>query len=158
CRTTPVASREHTPHQHRRRTATWRRKSSHERVGFGAGIGCCAAALEGPTVMVLASIETAGADGRLFAAPQIAHETLADGSLVIRSARRLGAIPRAVGVWLEKWAAEAPDRVFLAARDEAGGWRRLTYRQAERDARAIGQALLERGLSPAKPILILADN
>ena len=108
--------------------------------------------------MVLASVETAGAYGGLFAAPQIAHETLPDGSLVIRSARRLGAIPRAVGVWLEKWAAEAPDRVFLAARDEAGGWRRLTYRQAERDARAIGQALLERGLSPAKPILILADN
>jgi feruloyl-CoA synthase len=96
----------------------------------------------------------------LFAPPWIVHETRADGSLVMRSGHRLGGIARAVGVWLEKWAAEQPERTFLAARDGGGGWRELTYGQAESAARAIGQALLERGLTraPARPILILADN
>jgi len=95
---------------------------------------------------------------RLFAPPQIVHDAQADGSLVLRSARQLGSIPRAVGVWLEKWAAEAPERTFLAARDGRGGWRELSYRHADRATCAIAQSLLERRLAPARPILILADN
>jgi feruloyl-CoA synthase len=95
---------------------------------------------------------------RLFAPPEIVHDAKADGSLVLRSARRLGPIPRAVGVWLEKWAAEAPERTVLAARDGRGGWHELSYREAERATRAIGQSLLERRLAADRPILILADN
>ena len=112
--------------------------------------------------MAFAAAGTASADGRggLFAAPQIEHERCADGALVLRSRRRLGNVARAVGVWLEKWAAEEPDRTFLAAREGTGGWREVTYRQAERAARSIGQALLERDVVRAsgRPILILADN
>jgi feruloyl-CoA synthase len=96
---------------------------------------------------------------RLFAAPRILHEARADGSLIIGSAHRLANVPRAVGVWLEKWAAEVPERSFLVAR-EAGGWRNLTYAEAAAGTRAIAQALIERGLLAAapRPILILADN
>src|SRR5262245_61724021 len=97
-------------------------------------------------------------NSRLFAPPQIVQEAKADGSLVLRSACRLGPIPRAVGVWLEKWAAEAPERTFLAARDGRGGWCELSYRQAEGATCAIAQSLLDRRLAPARPILILADN
>ena len=112
--------------------------------------------------MAFAAAGTASADGRggLFAAPQIEHERCADGTLVLRSRRRLGNVARAVGVWLERWAAEEPDRTFLAAREGTGGWREVTYRQAERAARSIGQALLERDVvcASGRPILILADN
>jgi feruloyl-CoA synthase len=96
---------------------------------------------------------------RLFAPPRIVHQERADGSLLIASAHPLANVPRAVGVWLEKWAAEAPERSFLAAR-EGGSWRKLTYAEAAVGTRAIGQALLERGLLAAtpRPILILADN
>jgi feruloyl-CoA synthase len=99
-------------------------------------------------------------DAPIFAPPQVEHARYGDGSHVLRSARRLAAVPRAVGVWLEKWAAEDPGRTFLAAREETGGWRKLTYGQALKTAQAIGQSLLERGLvRPAgRPILILADN
>jgi feruloyl-CoA synthase len=102
----------------------------------------------------------AEATAAFFAPPQIVHEWLADGSQILRSRAQLGPVARAVGVWLERWASEAPERLFLAARDEADGWRTMTYAQVHRDSLAIGQALCERGLAHAtdRPILILADN
>ena len=107
-----------------------------------------------------AGMPRANPEGPLFAAPEVVHRTLADGSLVIGSARRLGPIPRAVGVWLERWAQQAPDRTFLAQRADRGGWRHLTFGDALRSTRAIGQALIDRGLigGARRPILILADN
>ena len=102
----------------------------------------------------------AGAESRsgLFAAPQITHERRPDGCIVLRSARGLGAVPRSLGVLLERWAVAAPDRVFLAEREASGAWRHLTYEAAARAANAIGQALLDRGLGPDRPLMILAEN
>jgi feruloyl-CoA synthase len=99
-------------------------------------------------------------DAPIFAPPQVEHARYGDGSHILRSARRLAAVPRAVGVWLEKWAAEDPGRTFLAAREETGSWRKLTFGQALKTAQAIGQSLIERGLvrPSGRPILILADN
>ncbi|HSF47775.1 MAG TPA: feruloyl-CoA synthase, partial [Burkholderiales bacterium] len=57
------------------------------------------------------------------------------------------------------WAAETPDQLFLAERAGAsGGCRRVTYSQALAAARSIGQALLNRKLSPDRPVAILSDN
>jgi feruloyl-CoA synthase len=61
-------------------------------------------------------------------------------------------------VLLERWAAAAPDRLFLAERAAHGGWRHLTYEEAARAANAIGQSLLDRGLGPDRPLMILAEN
>ena len=100
-----------------------------------------------------------GADGNgLFATPQIAHERRADGCMILRSARDLGTVPRSIGVLLERWAVAAPDRIFLAEREASGAWRHLTYEAASRAANAIGQALLDRGLGPDRPLMILAEN
>jgi feruloyl-CoA synthase len=78
----------------------------------------------------------------------------------MRSTRGLGPVPRAVGVWLEKWAAADPRRTFLAARDGAGAWRTLGYGAALKAAQSVAQALIDRGLlGPCgRPVLILADN
>jgi feruloyl-CoA synthase len=94
----------------------------------------------------------------LFAAPEIAHERHADGSIILRSMRDLGAVPRCIGVLLERWAVAAPDRVFLAERETSGAWRHLTYEAAARASNAVGQALLDRGLGPDRPLMILAEN
>ena len=51
-----------------------------------------------------------------------------------------------------------PTRVFLAEREATGGWRHLTYDAAARAANAIGQGLLDRGLGPDRPLMILAEN
>ena len=84
-------------------------------------------------------------------------DVFVDG-LRLRSPLQLGAYPRAVGEWLEVWAQRAPDRPFLAERDGDGAWRTLTYGQALRDVRAIGQALLDRELSPRRPLMLLSEN
>ncbi len=92
-----------------------------------------------------------------FAPATVDVERRADGAIVLRSPQPLGAYERNVGEWLVKWAREVPERVFLAER--AGeSWRRVAYAQALDAARRIGQALLERGLGPDKPVAILADN
>ncbi|WP_140872845.1 AMP-binding protein [Sphingomonas oligophenolica] len=60
--------------------------------------------------------------------------------------------------YLERWAGEAPDRTFLAQRDATGAWRHLSYAEAWARARAIAQALLDRGLGPDRPLAILTGN
>jgi feruloyl-CoA synthase len=93
----------------------------------------------------------------LFATPRITREDLPGGEIVLRSAVPLPPLPRATGVWLARWANEAPERVFLAERDGAG-WRRISYAETFEAARAIGQALVDRGLGPARPVMILSEN
>src|SRR5262249_28270641 len=65
---------------------------------------------------------------------------------------------RSLGELLQGWALRAPARTFLAERRRDGAWRRVTYAEALQAARAIGQALLERGLGPERPVMILSDN
>ena len=59
---------------------------------------------------------------------------------------------------LKHWAAVAPERSFMAKRDAAGVWQHVTYAQALQNARHLGQALLDRGLSAERPLLILSEN
>jgi feruloyl-CoA synthase len=80
------------------------------------------------------------------------------GTLYLKSSRPLGPYPPRITDALERWAAEAPDRTFLAQRDAAGTWRRLTYREALERVRAIGQAFVDRGLSVDRPIVIVSGN
>ena len=69
-----------------------------------------------------------------------------DGSLLVRNPEPLQSYPDRVTERLELWAARTPGRLFLANRS-GEGWRRVTYAEAFAAARAIGQALLDRGLS-----------
>jgi feruloyl-CoA synthase len=64
---------------------------------------------------------------------------------------------RSVGAWLVDWAGREPRRILLAERSGAT-WRTVTYAQALEAARALGAALLERGLSLQRPLAILSDN
>jgi feruloyl-CoA synthase len=63
-----------------------------------------------------------------------------------------------LGVMLRRWAKEAPYRIFLGERGGDGAWRTLSYGYAGRLADSIAQALLDRGLGPQQPILILSGN
>ena len=92
-----------------------------------------------------------------FADAQVHVERRANGELVLCSGAPLGPYARCVGEWLEHWAREAPERVFIAER-QGEGWREVTYAQARRAARSIGAALLARGLSSQRPVAVLSDN
>ena len=82
----------------------------------------------------------------------------ADGTIYLRSPHALEAYPDKLTQRLEYWAAAAPDRVFLAQRTAAGIWRTLTYAQTLAQVRGIAQALIDRGISPERPIAILSGN
>ncbi len=94
----------------------------------------------------------------LFAEAAVIAEPLPGGGVKLRSPYTLGEIPRSLGLLLEGWAARDPGRLFLAQRDAAGAWRRVSYGEALAAARAIGQALLDRGLGPDRPVMVLSDN
>lgn len=102
----------------------------------------------------------ASADEALFAPPRVILEKRPDGAAILRSPLPCRPPARSLGILLDEWAARAPNRPFLRERAAAGGerWRSLTFGEARRLSRAIAQALLERGLSPERPILILAEN
>ena len=59
---------------------------------------------------------------------------------------------------LHHWANAEPNRVFMAERDAGGGWRQITYAQLLDSSRRIASALLSRGLSAERPIVILSGN
>jgi feruloyl-CoA synthase len=84
-------------------------------------------------------------------------ERRADGTTLLRAPGPLGPYPDKITERLDYWAKVAPDRAFMAQRD-GNGWRNVTYRQAREHARAIGQALLARGLSAERPVAILSGN
>ncbi len=93
-----------------------------------------------------------------LAPPSVEAEATGDGGWLLRQPVPLGAVPdHLIGVLRER-AADAPDRTFLAERDGDGGWRRLDYAGAAAKSAAIGQALIERGHGPDRPVAILSDN
>jgi feruloyl-CoA synthase len=93
---------------------------------------------------------------------QATVEQRPDGTLLLRSTEPLGPYPARLTDALERWAAEAPERTFIAKRRRGGlqdgEWERISYAQMLARARSIGQALVDRGLSADRPIAILSDN
>ncbi len=60
--------------------------------------------------------------------------------------------------YLIDWAKKTPDRTFLAERDREDRWRRVSYEEALGSVRSIAQAILDRDLTPDRPVMILSDN
>ena len=94
----------------------------------------------------------------LLGAADVEIERRADGSVQLRSPHALGAYPAKITERLVHWAREAPDRAFIAQREPGGAWRTLSYVETFAQVCAIGQALLDRGLSAERPVAILSDN
>src|SRR4051794_38698538 len=91
-----------------------------------------------------------------LAPPRITAED-APGGVILHSGMPLEPYEPSLGVLLRRWAREAPDRVFLAER--AGEeWVELTWGEANRQAGSVAQALLDRGLGPERPLMILSGN
>ena len=94
----------------------------------------------------------------LFSPPSIEMTQRADGCLLLRSADPLRDHPATVVHSLRAWAAASPEHPLIAERGADGAWRTCSYGAADAAARAIGQALLERGLGPGRPLLVLSGN
>jgi len=93
----------------------------------------------------------------LFAVPRVTAAD-EDGALVIRSAEPLAGYPATVMHSVRAWAAADPGHPMVAERAAGGGWRTCDYGEALAAAEAIGQGLLDRGLGPGRPLLVLSGN
>ncbi|MBA2400652.1 MAG: feruloyl-CoA synthase [Bradyrhizobium sp.] len=93
-----------------------------------------------------------------FGNPDVSVDRRDDGTIYLRPKLKLGDYPVRLTDRLHHWAVEAPERVFMAERDASGGWRKITYAQLLVSTRRIASALLARGLSADKPIVILSGN
>lgn len=94
----------------------------------------------------------------LFAPAELSVEKRSDGSQILRSPAALGAPAEKIGIYLELWAKDAPDRVFITERAASGEWVSLTYRETLVRVRAVATWLLSQNLSPDRPIAVLSDN
>jgi feruloyl-CoA synthase len=88
---------------------------------------------------------------------EVAVTRAANGSARWTSRRVLGPLPRSVLDLLRRRAELHPERAFLAER-AGSSWRTLTYGGAAEATAAIGAALLERGASAKRPVMILSEN
>ncbi len=93
-----------------------------------------------------------------FAPARVSVEDLPGGGFILRSPMALEPYAANLCEHLIHWAGTAPERSFLAERDPAGGWREVSFAEALDRARTIAQALLDRGVTPERPVMILSDN
>ena len=85
-------------------------------------------------------------------------EHRADGTALVRCGRPLPPYAANASEPLKRWAREAPDRLFFAQRGPDGAWRELTYGVTLAKVRSLAAALVKRGLSAERPVLILSGN
>ena len=82
----------------------------------------------------------------------------ADGAKIMTSSPPLADYPVRMSDKLLYWAEKAPERPYMARRGADGQWRSISYAQLLASAQRIGQALLDRGLSVERPLVILSEN
>ena len=89
--------------------------------------------------------------------PEIAAYQV-DGVWHVDAVTPLDAFPSRFTDRLVQGAQAHPERTLVARRGADGGWIRLSYADMLDRARRIGQALLDRGLSAERPLVILSGN
>ncbi|TCK04291.1 feruloyl-CoA synthase [Marinobacterium mangrovicola] len=80
-----------------------------------------------------------------------------DGSFIVASQTELKPYERCVGDWLERWAEERGDQIFIGER-QGEGWRALGYREFRNSVHRVAQGLLNLGLADRGPLVILSGN
>jgi feruloyl-CoA synthase len=101
-----------------------------------------------------------------LARPDVVCETVADGSMRMRSRTPLAPHDPSLARLFRAAVERNPSGVFLAERAAGGAsggassgtWRKLTYEAARRLVDALAQALMDRGLSAERPVMILSGN
>ena len=93
-----------------------------------------------------------------FAPAEVDVEHLPGGGFILRSPMQLEPCAANICSYLVDWAELAPRRTFLAERSASGDWRRISYSETLVAVRALAQALLDRGASVERPVMILSGN
>jgi feruloyl-CoA synthase len=89
----------------------------------------------------------------------IAVERRGDGVIILKSRIPLNPYATHIPASLARWAAQAPERIWLAQRSGPDRqWRKLCYGEAKRTVDALTQGLLNLGLEAGRPVAILSGN
>jgi feruloyl-CoA synthase len=91
-----------------------------------------------------------------YGTPRIVCEKAPDGSLRCRSVEALEPHDPSLARLFRAAVERNPAGLFLAERE--GDWRKLSYEAARDMVDALAQALVDRGLSQARPVMILSGN
>ncbi|MEO3386788.1 feruloyl-CoA synthase [Mesorhizobium sp. CAU 1741] len=93
----------------------------------------------------------------LVPTPHVEHA--ADGTIYVTERYPLPSYPVRVTEPFDRFAAEVPDRVFMADRKAGGdGWRTISYGEMHDHMRRAAQFLLDQDLSAECPLVILSGN
>jgi feruloyl-CoA synthase len=94
-----------------------------------------------------------------FLSRDVHVERRGDGTIVLQSNHKLKPYEKHVPAFLARWAAEVPDRIWLAQRRGPDrDWLKLGYAEAKKQVDAVTQALIDRRFGPDKPVMILSSN
>src|SRR6478752_4217824 len=93
-----------------------------------------------------------------FGDPVVNIERRDNGTIYLLPKQPLGDYPARITDRLHHWASATPDRVFMAEREGSRFWRKISYAELLAASRHIASALLARGLSAERPIVILSGN
>src|SRR5882672_6956908 len=93
-----------------------------------------------------------------FGDPAVTIDRRDNGTIYLRPKLALGDYPVRLTDRLHHWAKTEPNRIFMAEREAGGLWRRITYAQLLGYTRHLASALLARGLTADRPIVILSGN
>jgi len=93
-----------------------------------------------------------------FLEPRVNMEHRGDGSFVLSSPVPLAPYEQRFGAILRDASAAVPERVFLAERDGEDSWYKLSYGEMQARCDSVAQALLDKGLSQDRPLMILSGN
>lgn len=88
---------------------------------------------------------------------RVTKDYRADGSIILKAEDALPETANRTTDWLDKWASQTPNSVFLAQRS-GDGWLEITYLEAQQRATRLAAGLLDLGLSDQRPIMILSGN
>jgi len=87
--------------------------------------------------MTLAAATSSDRAETLFATPSITADRRQDGSIILKSTMSLRESARCVGDWLEHWARQTPDRIFLGNRTNVDApWSTVSYSNALKQVRS----------------------
>jgi feruloyl-CoA synthase len=93
-----------------------------------------------------------------FSAPDIAMQRRPDGTILLTSRQPPAAWEESVPAVLRARAAAHPDRPLAAQRDDRDQWIPVSYGDARVKADALAQSLIDLGLGPDRPVLVLSGN
>lgn len=88
----------------------------------------------------------------------IKKEVRKDGSILMYSGIPLKPHPYRLTERLKHWALSKPGKIFIGQKNIQGEWISLTYAETFAKVQSIARSLLNKNLSPGKPVVILSEN